>query len=277
MHTRPKILFVTSHWPLGRSYGAQQRSVNIARLLGRLGDVSLVVVPLGPEDTEAARRTAREFSLRLVARPLPVAKGNLIHRLRQRLRHELDPAHLATDRYAVSESDRCALMDLMQQHDVTWVHSVVAANRFRIGRWPGSVLDVDDIPSRLHASSSQVERSPVRRMLDLRMSWIWRRRERLFTERFDALTVCSEHDRRYLGGHARIHVVPNGFDPPAVIRRVALQSTRIGFIGTCEWLPNIQGVKWFIYNVWPLIRREIPRAELRHRRADLQNNKSLLP
>jgi glycosyltransferase involved in cell wall biosynthesis len=95
------------------------------------------------------------------------------------------------------------------------------------------------------------------------MSWVWRRRERLFTERFDALTVCSENDRRYLGGHARIHVVPNGFDPPAQIRRVALESSRIGFIGTCEWLPNAQGIKWFIRNVWPLIRREIPRAELR--------------
>jgi glycosyltransferase involved in cell wall biosynthesis len=263
MHMQPKILFVTSHWPLDHAYGAQQRSLNIAKLLGRLGDVSLVVVPPEPENAEIARRTAREFPVRLVARPLPLAKGNLFHRLRQRFGHEFDPAHLATVPYAVSESDRRALLDLMQQHDVTWVHSVFVANLFRIRRWPSSVLDVDDIPSRLYVSSAQVARNPVRRLVDLRMSWIWRRREHLFTERFDAVTVCSKDDQRYLGGDARIHVVPNGFNPPAVIRRGASESLRIGFIGTCNWLPNTQGVKWFIRYVWPLIRREIPRAQLR--------------
>ena len=55
---RPKILFVTSHWPLAAAYGAQQRVLNLGRLLGRFGDVSFVIVPTEQEDEDTVRRTS---------------------------------------------------------------------------------------------------------------------------------------------------------------------------------------------------------------------------
>ena len=39
---------------------------------------------------------------------------------------------MATDPYVVGESDRAALQELIQQHDVVWVHTVRTANWFRI-------------------------------------------------------------------------------------------------------------------------------------------------
>lgn len=36
----------------------------------------------------------------------------------------------------------------------------------------------------------------------------------------------------------------------------------VGFIGSMEWLPNINGVKWFIENVWTNIFKELPNASL---------------
>ena len=39
--------------------------------------------------------------------------------------------------------------------------------------------------------------------------------------------------------------------------------TRIGFIGLLPYPPNQDGVTWFIRRVWPLIKRDVPRAELR--------------
>ena len=68
-------LFVTSHWPLAPAYGAQQRVLNIRRLLSRFGDVSFVIVPTEPEDEETVRRTKREFEVRRIIRPLPIAPG----------------------------------------------------------------------------------------------------------------------------------------------------------------------------------------------------------
>ena len=55
---------------------------------------------------------------------------------------------MATDPYVASEPDRAALQELIQQHDVVWVHTIRTAHWFRIYRWPHSVLDVDDLPSR---------------------------------------------------------------------------------------------------------------------------------
>jgi polysaccharide biosynthesis protein PslH len=260
---RPKILFVTSHWPLAAAYGAQQRVLNIGRLLSRFGDVSFVLVPTEPEDEETVRRTKLEFEVHRVIRPLRVAPVRTFGQLPQRLRHEVDPTYMATDAYAVSESDRTALQELIEQHDVIWVHTIRTANWFRIYRWPHSVLDIDDLPSSQHRSSALSGGSARTRVLELRRSLIWQRRERILPERFDVLTVCSEEDRRYLGGPERIHVIPNGAHPLEERPRVFSESPRIGLIGNCTFAPNEEGAKWFIRDVWPMVKRKFPRAQLR--------------
>jgi len=121
---------------------------------------------------------------------------------------------------------------------------------------------VDDMPSRLYTTKARAGDSLARRLLDLRMSWIWRRRERLLPQRFNAITVCSEDDRRYLGKSAGIHVIPNGSDPP-VPRLPCLGSPRIGFLGNFAFAPNAEGVEWFIRDVWPRVKRNCPLAQLR--------------
>jgi glycosyltransferase involved in cell wall biosynthesis len=261
--TRPKILFLTSHWPLAEAYGAQQRVLNIGRLLSRFGDVSLAIAPTEHEDEETVRRTRREFEVCGIFRPLPRPAGKFLGQLPQRLRHEFDPAYMATDPYEVSQADRTALQELIDQHDVVWVHTIRTANWFRIYRWRHSILDIDDLPSRQYQSCARSSGDPVRRLMDLRMSRIWKRRERAFSKRFDVLAVCSEDDRRYLADTSRIHVIPNGSHPIAACRSSASDVQRIGLIGNCTFKPNEDGVKWFIRDVWPLIKHQFPRAQLR--------------
>jgi glycosyltransferase involved in cell wall biosynthesis len=260
---RPKILFVTSHWPLAAAYGAQQRVLNIARLLRRFGDVSFVIVPTEVEDEETVCRTKREFEVRRIIRPVPSAPVRNFRRLPQRLRHEFDPTYMATDPYVASELDRANLQELIHQHDVVWVHTIRTAHWFRIYRWPHSVLDVDDLPSRQLQSSAQLWGDSRKRLLDLRRSWIWRRRERMFPKRFDVLTVCSEDDRRYIGGAEQIYVIPNGAHRMEARRRAFSEVPRIGLIGNCTYAPNEDGLKWFIRDVWPMVKREFPCAQLR--------------
>ena len=263
MQNRPKILFVTSHWPLAPAYGAQQRVLNVGRLLSRFGDVSFVIVPTEQEDEETVHRTRSEFEVLKVIRPLPTAPGSTFGRILQRLRHEFDPAYMATDPYEVSEPDRVALQELIRQHDLVWVHTIRTAHWFRIYCWPHSVLDVDDLPSRNYQSAVHSGKSLARRVVDLRMAWLWRRRERTFQKRFNVLTVCSEEDQRYLGGQDKIHVIPNCFHALEERPRTSSETPRIGFIGNCNFLPNADGIKWFIREVWPTIKQKSPSAQLR--------------
>lgn len=264
---RPKILFVTAHWPLAKDYGAQQRVLNIGKLLSRFGDVSFVIAPGEAEDEATVLRTKQEFDVLGIARPLPDGVETPFARLGQRFRHEFDPTYMATDGYSVSKTDREGLQELIQQHDLIWVHSIRVANWFRIDRWPRSVLDVDDLYSSLYQSRAEAGGSRLRQLLNLRMVWIWRRRERRFLERFSVLTVCSENDLSYLGQlvgkQERIHVIPNGCNPMAQPRSASTGRPRIGFIGNCTFEPNAKGLEWFIREVWPTIKRKSPTAELR--------------
>ena len=263
MPSRLKILFVTPASPLLDAYGAQQRVLNVSKLLGRFGDVSFFLVPHDVDHEQTANRTSRDVNIRRIVREVPIKQTSLADRLRHRLRYEIDPKYLATHHLTVRNEDRTALLQLMQEHDVTWVHTVRTANLFGLDRWSRSVLDVDDLPSRVYRSAVESGSNSARRLLDSRLSRMWRRRERLLTSRFDAVTVCSDDDRQYLGSDARIHVIPNGFNRAKAERRVSPESPRIGFIGTCKYRPNAEGVEWFIREVWPLVKRDIPRAQLR--------------
>jgi len=245
------------------AYGAQQRVLNIGKLLGSFCDVSFVIASTDPDDEGTICRTQREFKVCRVIRPQLVATQESSGWLRRRLRHEFDATYMATDPYEASKSDCGALLGLIQQHDLTWIHTIRTANWFRIYRWPHSVLDVDDLPSRTRLSAAQASDSPQERLMDLRRACIWRRRERLLPDRFDILTVCSEDDRQYLGNPDRTYVIPNGSHPQAPRPPSTSRLPRIGFIGNCTFAPNEEGLKWFIREVWPTVKREFAGAQLR--------------
>jgi glycosyltransferase involved in cell wall biosynthesis len=261
--SRPKILYLTPYWPWAPAYGGQQRALNIARLLGRSGDVSAVVVSVEPEEEETVRRTKRELQVSRVIQPQVVAPRGLIRGIPQKLQHEFDPKCM-DDLYVIGAADRAALEALVQQHDLTWVFTLRLANWFRIYHWHRSVLDVDELPSRVYQSRLQWrDESPWRRLLDGRMYWIWRRREHLLSERFSVLSVCSEADRSHLGGRQTAYVIPNGAHDFVARRGGGRERSRIGFLGNCAFPPNAEGLQWFIRDVWPRIKRECPQAELR--------------
>src|SRR4029453_11542267 len=144
-----------------------------------------------------------------------------------RLRHEFDPRYLSAA--GVDFRDREAGLASFQEYYIAWIHQLRSADLLRIYRWPRSVMDVDDIQSRLYDSQAQIAISRVRALLDRRMSLIWRRRERKLSERFTVLTVASEEDRKYLGLQ-KARVLPNGFERlQTVERHVAPEQPNLGF------------------------------------------------
>jgi glycosyltransferase involved in cell wall biosynthesis len=256
---RPSILFITSVYPHGPDYGAQQRVANILRLLAQIGDVSVIFVCPEPFDETSIDTTRDMYDVKLAAgvRSAPLRSW------RERMRFELDPVWMNGNFTAVGQADSHAIRQLLDRYDVTWVHTLQTANEAGIWRWPRSVLDIDFIPSRLYASSATSSPLSLRRLLDRRMALIWRRRERLVHRRFDAVTVCSDVDRAYLG-RGNVHVVPNGFTAAdSAPRRGPVSPPRLGFVGWLDAIPNRSGVEWFLQRAWPSVKRQVPDARLR--------------
>jgi len=90
-------------------------------------------------------------------------------------------------------------------------------------------------------------------------------------QQFDTLLAVSQEDRLALeearaeaggGGHP-ITVVPIAIDTGEVTQvQRSPNADHILHIGTMYWPPNIDGIRWFIKDVYPLIRAQYPQARL---------------
>ena len=137
-----RILFVTAVYPHAPEYGAQQRVLNICRLLSRIGKVSIAMVATEPVDQNSLTKTGNEFDVAHIA----LIQRTPLANLAERVRFEIDSNYMNT--YFTSIRDaRGILLKVIDDHDLIWVHTLRAANECRIYKWPRAVLDIDDIPS----------------------------------------------------------------------------------------------------------------------------------
>jgi glycosyltransferase involved in cell wall biosynthesis len=256
----PRILYVLSCWPHDQAYGGQLRALHLARALARVGRVTLAVVGADPVDAASRARTEAEF---------PVAgewslEPAKVRGLRALAKSFFDRGFVNIHGVALSPASENEIVSLIRkQFDLVWFCGLRTANYFRQARWTGSVVDVDNLPG--SATDTRGDRSGgfMKRL----RGWIWnralRKHERQLGARFDAVAVCSEADRVFLGD-PRIRVIPNGFARPAgePVRDPA-DPPRIGFIGLLEYEPNREGVCWFLEHCWPALREAIPGIQFR--------------
>lgn len=256
----PKILFIGTTCPFGDVSGSGVRTLNLLRLLGRIGDVKAVFATGREWSVEQEERTRSSFDVALVSRYLDAP----IRTVGERCRKILDPGFLNTNGVIVPPEDREKVAALIERHDLVWIHTLKLANGFRRFQWPASIMDVDDFPSRFHRTAARHAPSLKMKLMRHQKAFSWRRHERVWRDRFDLLTVCKEADREVFGDPSRTHVVPNGFSlpeggPAGLTRR----NKRIGMIGDFNYLPNHDGLKWFQREVWGRVREQVPDAELR--------------
>jgi len=165
----------------------------------------------------------------------------------------------------------------MAEADLVWVLNARIPNILQIWRWPHGHLDFSDVPSTYFRSIRQRGVDQGERWKATVQQTFAKRRELLFKERFTTLSVCSEADRDYLGDGDRIHVIPNGYErpPQEPLRSPSTNPPRIGFIGLYSYAPNLEGVRWFMQNCWPIIRRGVP--GIRFRLAGKETDGALRP
>jgi glycosyltransferase involved in cell wall biosynthesis len=260
MKTRQlRILFVAPCWPDELAYGTQLRASNIGRALAEMGEVRFVVTEIN-DNRPGKSGSGSEFN---VDRFLPM---ETIPRrtVRARIRCAFDSRFVNPHGHRVGAADARWLEVHAKDFDLVWFHHLRTANVFERWAWPRSVMDIDDIPSTFlktvwHSGGNVHER--FRAGLRLLAA---RRRERVLSERFTVLSVCSDADREYLDSNGPVHVIPNGFEAPlAEPVRTPTVPPRVGFIGLFDYLPNRMGIKWFVDQCWPAIKHRVPSAELR--------------
>ena len=81
---------------------------------------------------------------------------------------------------------------------------------------------------------------------------------------FDAVFPVTDVDAKYFkdNGCKRLCVgIPIGFDNVEKLPDVMEQEHSIFHIGSMNWAPNEQGIKWFLNEVWPLMNKSLPKIK----------------
>lgn len=83
--------------------------------------------------------------------------------------------------------------------------------------------------------------------------------------RIDGLITFTERDLQFFRKHDFVGhglVAPIGIDTQKYSAKESKENPTVAFIGSLDWLPNTEGLEWFIKKVWPIVLRKKPEAKL---------------
>ncbi|MBC6952090.1 glycosyltransferase [candidate division KSB1 bacterium] len=155
-----------------------------------------------------------------------------------------------------------------QHHfDVIHTHLIRMAQYTAEKHRPVKVLDLTDAVSLyLQRFTARAKNPFVKLLLKIELRRMMRY-ERIL-EKFNACFVCSEPDREQLrktAPEAAIKLIPNGVDLEYFSPNGSLTDidpNKIIFTGNLSYFPNIDGILYFTDEIFPLIKREMPAAQL---------------
>jgi glycosyltransferase involved in cell wall biosynthesis len=174
-----------------------------------------------------------------------------------------EPVPVTTDRDPVAAATVAQLLD--EEPDIAvfdFVHSVVLApEHFRVP----TVMFTHNVEAEIFRRHANNAKSPLKRL-------IWRDQyrkmydfERRHLARFDAVVAVSERDAAHFRdemGIGAVRTIPTGVDldfldysPPTDVDRVVITASM-------DWFANIDGVEFFMDEVWPRIIARRPSATM---------------
>jgi glycosyltransferase involved in cell wall biosynthesis len=121
------------------------------------------------------------------------------------------------------------------------------------------VLDLHNIESELARSHARALRWPLS-WASTRFAESYRKLEQRWIPLFDTVLVASEDDRSRIR-HSDVYVYPNAL--PVIARPETPEDPCIVFSGNLEYHPNMEAVRWFHDEIWPLIQQQCPGLEWR--------------
>jgi glycosyltransferase involved in cell wall biosynthesis len=169
--------------------------------------------------------------------------------------------------YFKSENMRRRIDEICSRNhfDVIHTHLIRMAQYTAGSNHPLRALDLTDAVSLYLNRFFSREKSLIKRLL-LKIELERIKRYENVLEQFQACFVCSEFDREQLlhaAPEANIRIIPNGVDLAyfSSDTPVPYDPARIVFTGNLTYHPNIDGIFYFVNEIFPLVKKEVPAAK----------------
>src|SRR5882724_6527417 len=259
-----KILWVNANFLHPTTKGGQIRTLEMLRRLHKRHEVHYAAIedPKSPEGVaRAGEYCSRAFPFRLdvVPKNSPRFVGQVIGGLFSSL-------PLAISRFYCREMEQqiTRLMD-QERYDKSVCDFLVSAVHFP--RLERALLFQHNVETMIWRRHTDHARDALRRFYFKLQAKRMYEFEAQACRRAGHIAAVSEQDAttmRDLFGVANVSAIPTGVDvdffaPPANAPR---ETSDLVFVGSMDWLPNVDGVSWFADEILPLIRQRRPQCRV---------------
>jgi sugar transferase (PEP-CTERM/EpsH1 system associated) len=254
------VLFLTHRLPYAPNRGDRIRAWQIVRSLARQVELDLVSLVHDRDELDQAD-SIRRLGVRVLACPVPRVRNHL--KAFVGLTGRRPVTHILLNAPTIASSIRTLVSQRPPDVVLAYCSSMARfAMQPPLSHIP-LVLDLVDVDSAKWSALAAKARWP-RRWLYARESRCLAKFESEAAARADATLVVNERESQViqrLAPRASVHVVPVGVDLADVEPRSApTEQPRVVFCGVMNYAPNVEGVVWFVREVWPLIRASRPDA-----------------
>ena len=256
-----RVLFLTPQPPWPPHVGPAVRNYQL--IAGAATRHQVYVLCFGDADTDLSGLDDMCSWAGWVARPRVTRRDRMLHLLRS------PEPDLALRLRSQAFADRLRFILSHQEFDVVQCEGLEMAAYSAVAQEvsPASrlILDEHNVEYLLQERIAAISR-PVGRWYSRVQARKLRAYESGALAESDGWIAVSDVDRSYIEPLAadKPHtVIPIGVDPAAhESKDLSLAPTpRLFFAGKLDYRPNLEGLRWFCTNVWPLIRAQAPTAE----------------
>ena len=128
------------------------------------------------------------------------------------------------------------------------------------------LLRSHNIEHEIWERTAQNERNPIKRSYLKNLSTRIKKFEQEKMHRFNGIMAITDRDAEfYRKNHykGKLKTIPAGVDLKLYTsKKTSAEKFSLCFLGSMEWMPNIQGVEWYLEKVWPSLRKIFPELTL---------------
>lgn len=261
-----RILVLCSRTPYPLTGGAKLRLFSTAKILATEHTVDLLIIDESPVGQDRIDALSQEFNdVTVFSYPSYRFHLNTVPGLFSR-------KPLQTFYFSATEIHDW-LDERAERYDLLYCNHVRTTEYAREFDTP-KVVDFVDAISRNYAESSAGASNLWRLIYPIESNRLLRY-ERAITREFDHSFIITEADKRYIEGDnafSSLSVVPNGVRDEILERETEPNETippehssessdSLVFLGKMDYFPNVDAAKYFVQEIFPLVRRQRPDTE----------------
>lgn len=260
-----RILALTTRSPFPLHEGRALRTYNLLKQVARRHEVLLCTFLQSQAEVDGLDRM-REFCVEVYGEPLYLgnARGALI---RDVLRNMFSPAPLHATKYARPRMKQC-VSEWLQSRGIDLLHlDMLHLGEFApLAAGKPRVLVEHNVESVILERRLATEKSAASRaFLRYQLGKLARYEKRLCASVDEVVTV-SDLDAEQLRASApaaHFTAVPNGVDSEYFATRgLPKEPGSLVYVGSLEWFPNLDAIRFFCAEVLPLIAKRVPNVTL---------------